>query len=247
MDNFYRSWESLVTLRLPSDCWVVFWSNESEKKYPCFLYKPTKKRKRFHIWKCHVTMTKKEAYKGNSFQFLNYLLSFIVRNYSLLSATSVPSRPPMPYKTSASLDKLTCIDYVDFGNSQSNYLKVKLKLFNRDDNRDFRLVQNMTKREADINRVLRLRSQLVIAAKNFGIEENLSPVLIHKMYQDMDEQLKLAQKVVDVVDRAHKKVCVTLLRYNVDKQQNWYAKARLFWRNKEHERFQQILRVNCKL
>ena len=28
----YKSWESLVTLQLPSDCWDVFWTNESEKQ-----------------------------------------------------------------------------------------------------------------------------------------------------------------------------------------------------------------------
>ena len=51
----------------------------------------------------------------------------------------------MAYNTTASLDKLTCPDYVDFGNSQdrfgrfswsktdSNYLDIKLKVFKRED------------------------------------------------------------------------------------------------------------------
>ena len=137
--------------------------------------------------------------------------------------------------------------WFSWSKKDSNYLDVQLEVFKRDDNRDFRLVQNPTRGETDFNRFLRLRCQLVTAAKNFDSEENLSAVLIHKMSQDMDEQQKLAHKVVDVVDRAHKKICVTLLRYNVDKQQNCYAKARLFWRNKEDERFQQILCVNYKL
>ena len=33
----------------------------------------------------------------------------------------------------------------------------------------------------------------------------------------MDEQLKLAHKVVDLVDGTNRKICLTLLRYSVDK------------------------------
>ena len=48
----------------------------------------------------------------------------------------------------------------------------------------------------------------------------------------MDEQLKLAHKVVDVVDRANRKICVTLLRYNVDTPESSYAQVRLFARKR---------------
>ena len=63
----------------------------------------------------------------------------------------------MAYNTAASLDKLTCTDYVDFGKYQdqfgqsswsqndSNYLDRKLRIFKKDDNKEFRLVQNLTK------------------------------------------------------------------------------------------------------
>ena len=87
--------------------------------------------------------------------------------------------------------------------------------------------------EAKFNQVMRLRNQLVNAAKNFGREENLTPVLIPTMSKDMDEQLKLAHKVVDVVDRAKRKICVTWLRYNVDKPESSYAQVRLMARKKE--------------
>ena len=63
----------------------------------------------------------------------------------------------------------------------------------------------------------------------------------------MDEQLKLAQKVVDVVDRASRKICVTLLRYNVAKLESSYAQVRLFAVKKEDEKFQQVVFVNYKL
>ena len=165
----------------------------------------------------------------------------------------------MAYNTTASLDKLTYTDYVDFGNCQdrfgqfswskndSNYLDVKLKVFRKDDKKEFRLVQNLTMGEADFNQFTRLRNQLVNAAENFAREENLTPVLIPTMSRDMDEQLKLAHKLVDVVDRANRKICVTLLRYNVDNLQSFYAQVRLFARKKEDEKFQQVVYVYYKL
>ena len=74
--------------------------------------------------------------------------------------------------------------------------------------------------EADFNQFMRLRNQLVNAAENFAREENLTPVLMPTMSRDMDEQLKLAHKVVEVVDRTNRKIFVTLLRYNVDNHES---------------------------
>ena len=61
------------------------------------------------------------------------------------------------------------------------------------------------------------------------------------MSKDMDEQLKLAHKVVDVVDRTNRRICVTLLRYNVDNPESSYAQVHLFARKKEYEKFQQVV------
>ena len=149
-------------------------------------------------------MTKK-AYKSNSFYLVKLSLSLNVRDSSLFSATSVLSPSPMAYNTTASLDKLTCTKYVDFKNCQNrfgrfawskkfNYLEIKLKVFKRDENRDFWLVQNLTTGEAVFDRFIRLRNQLAIAAEDFGREDNLSSVLIPTMSKDKDEQLKLAHK-----------------------------------------------------
>ena len=98
--------------------------------------------------------------------------------------------------------------------------------------------------EADFNQFSRLRNQLVDAAENFAREENFTPVLKPTKSKDMDEQLQLVHKVVDVVDRANSKICLTLLRYNVDKPESSYAQVRLFAREKEDEKFQQIDNVN---
>ena len=204
-------------------------------------------------------MTKKDAYISNEMQVPNHTLTFIHKKKSLLSTSGILSRPPMAYNSTASLDKLTCTDYVDFRKNQdkfgrfsfskidSNYLDVKLKFFKKDDNKEFRLVQNLTTGEADFNQFMQLRNQLVLAAENFARVENLSPVLIPTMSKDMDELLKLAHKVVDVGDRANRKICVTLLLYNVDKPDSSYAQVRVFARKKKDENFQQIVYVDYKL
>ena len=92
-----------------------------------------------------------------------------------------------------------------------------------------------------------MRTQLVNAAEQFAKEEKLTPVLIPTMSKDMDEQFKLAHKVVDVVDRAKKKICVTQLRYIVNKSESSYAPVRLLSRKKADEKFQQVVYVRYKL
>ena len=77
------------------------------------------------------------------------------------------------------------------------------------------------------------------------------------MSKDMDEQPKLSHKVVDLVERANRKICVTLLRCNVDKLESTYAQVRLLAkkedkkkkkkRKKEEKKFQQVVYVNYKL
>ena len=67
------------------------------------------------------------------------------------------------------------------------------------------------------------------------------------MAQDMDEQLKLAHKVVYKVDRANRKKCVALLLYSVDKPGSSCGQVKLFPRKKEDKKFQQVVYVNYKL
>ena len=67
------------------------------------------------------------------------------------------------------------------------------------------------------------------------------------MSKDMDEQLKLAHKLVDVMDRANRKICVILLRCNVDKPESSYAQVWLFARKKKDEKFQQVVQMNYQL
>ena len=167
----------------------------------------------------------------------------------------------MAYNTTASLDKLTCTDYVDFGKCQdrfvgrvswskndSTYLDNKLRVFEREDkNSEFRLRQNLSMGEAEFNQFIRQRNQLVVAANNFLREQNLSTLFQSALSKDMEEQLKLVHKVIDIVDDPRRSICVRLLRYKADNPETSYARVCLFGRKTEEEKFQQIVYVNYKL
>ena len=162
--------------------------------------------KRFHTWKCHVTMTEKKkifphvemsrdndrirsVYK-QQFTVRTHSLTFIQKNKSLLPASSVLSRSPMAYNTTALYYKLICTDHVDYGKCQdrfgrfswsktdSKYLDVILKLLEKVDNKDLRLVLNLTMGEVNFNQFMRLKNQLVLAAEKFATKGSFSTVLI---------------------------------------------------------------------
>ena len=174
--------------------------------------------------------------------------------FSLLQTKKIKSE--MAYNNTESLDKLACTDYVDFGKCQDrfgriswskdsfDYLDLKLKKFKRDENKQFRLAQNLTMGGADFKLFIRLRNQLVVAVRDFSKEENLFPVQVKLLAKDMEEQLKLTHKVVEVVDRPHRKLCVIMLRYNVEKPETSYVQVRLFGRKKDEEKTNQIVYVN---
>ena len=101
--------------------------------------------------------------------------------------------------------------------------------------------------EVDFNQFIRLRNQLVVAVRDISKEENLPPVQVKLLAKDMEEQLKLTHTVVEVVHRTHRKICVTMLRYNVEKPETSYVQVRLFGRRKDEEKFNQFFYVNYKL
>ena len=162
--------------------------------------------------------------------------------------------------TTATLDKLARTDYVDFGKCperfgrffwskiDSNYLDIKLKEFKREDkNEEFRLRQNPSMGEAEYNQFIRQRIQLVVAADNFLSEQILSLVLQSTLSKEMEEQLKLVDKVIDVEGCPNRTIFVTLLRYQADNPETSYAQVRLWGQKKDEEKFQQIVYVNYKL
>ena len=209
----------------------------------------------FHKWKsfhkgksCLIRLT----LNTNLFISKKYCFSLFSRIkllFSLLQTTKLN----LAYNTTASLDKLACTDYVDFGKCQDrferiswskksfDYLDVKLKVFKRDENKQVPLAQNFTMGEANFNQFIRLRNQLVVAVRDFSKEEYLPPVQVKLLAKDMEEQLKLTHKLVEVVDRPHRKICVTMLRYNVEKPETSYVQVRLFGRRKDEEKFNQVV------
>ena len=149
----------------------------------------------------------------------------------------------MANNTNASIDKLYSTDYVNLGSCRDRfewffwsdetdayYLDMKLKVFKKEDNKDFGLNQNFTMAVSFFNQFMQMSNQLAVAPIDFGGEQILSHTLIPTMSKDMDEQLKLAHRVADFADRPNIKICVTMLRYSVDKPQSTYAQAPLLAR-----------------
>ena len=91
-------------------------------------------------------------------------------------------------------------------------MDLKFKVFKKDEYKQFRLAQSLTMEEADFSQVIRLRNQLVVAFREFSKEKNLPPVQVKLLAKVTEEQLKITHKVVEVVDRPDKKICVTMLR-----------------------------------
>ena len=61
---------------------------------------------------------------------------------------------------------------------QKRFQLLGCKVFKKDDNKEFRLVQHLTMEEADFSQFMRLGNQLVNAAERFAREESLTPVRI---------------------------------------------------------------------
>ena len=101
--------------------------------------------------------------------------------------------------------------------------------------------------KAEFNQFIRLRNQLVVADRDFSKDENLPTVQVELLAKDMEEQLELTHKVVEVVDRPHRKICLTMLWCNVEKPETSYVQVLLFGRRKDEGKFNQIFYVKFKL
>ncbi len=172
---------------------------------------------RFQKWEsshkrksCLIRLTKNTSFfisKNHYFTLFSKRKLFFPSHFSKQQIQS-----EMSHNTTTTLDKLACTDCVDFGKCQDrfgriswsknsfDFLDVKLKVFKKDENKQFRLAQNLTMREADFNQFIRLRHQLVVAVRECSKEEILPPVQVKLLAKDLEEQLKLTNKVVKVVD-----------------------------------------------
>ena len=86
-----------------------------------------------------------------------------------------------------------------------------------------------------------LRSQLIVVAEIFRRKENLAPLQIPTLSEDLYEQLKLVHKIVDFSDRATRMICVTLVWYNVDNTRNSKTLVPIFERKKDDDNLKQNL------
>ena len=101
--------------------------------------------------------------------------------------------------------------------------------------------------EADFNQFIRLRNRLVVAVRDFSKEEILPTVQVKLQAKDMEEQVKLTHKVVEVVNRPSGKIWVAKLCYDVGQPETSYVQVRLFGRRKEEEKTNQLVYKNYKL
>ena len=76
----------------------------------------------------------------------------------------------------------------------SNYLDIELKVFKKEENKNFRLVPSLSIGETNFNQIMRRINQPVNAPENSSREEDLSPVQAIALFKDMDEAVKLTHK-----------------------------------------------------
>ena len=113
-------------------------------------------------------MCKIESYKNDNLQHPSEFLISLLKNESLLSATTLLFQRPslMTYNTTASMDKLTWNDVVSFikcqdrcdpfssSRNDSNYFDLMFHFFKKVENREFRVVQKLTNADADFNQIM---------------------------------------------------------------------------------------------
>ena len=151
--------------------------------------------------------------------------------------------------------------YVDFGknavrfgrsswsqNEKNNqkYLDIQLKVFRKYEKGDFRRHQRIKLGVFDFKQLLFLRNPFVQAVREFSTDETLKEVVTSPLSKDLDEQLKHIQKAITIVDRPRRKIFATMKKYCMDKPESTYMQLRLFLRNSEHDKFQQLVFVNYK-
>ena len=165
----------------------------------------------------------------------------------------------MIFNITSALDKTSCTDYVDFGKNadrfgriswshiekdNQKYLDFQLKVFPKDDKGDFRRHQQIKLGVFDFKQLLCLRNPIVLAVREFSIDETLKEVVTSHLSKDLDEQLKHVQKAITNVDRPKRKIFATMKKHCMDKPESTYVQLRLFTRNSENDKFQQLVFFN---
>ena len=87
---------------------------------------------------------------------------------------------------------------------------------------------------------MRLVIQCFVALENFGRVKHSSPILIATFSQEMQKNIKACSQKNGIVFATNGRICVTLLRYNVDKPESTFARVGFFAGKKDGEKFQHI-------
>ena len=98
----------------------------------------------------------------------------------------------------------------------------------------------------NFKQLLCFRNPIVLAVTEVSTDETLKEVVTSALSKDLDEQLKHVQKPITIVDRPKKKINATMKKYCMDKPESTYVQLRLFTRNSEHDKFQQLVFINYK-
>ena len=138
----------------------------------------------------------------------------------------------MIFKKTSALDKTFCTDHVDFGKNANRfgriswyqikkdnqkYLDVQLKVFRKDDKRDFRKHHQIKLAFFHFKQLLCLRYPVVLAVREFSTDETLQEIVSSPLSKNLDEQLKQVKNAITIVDRPKKKIISTMKRYCMDK------------------------------
>ena len=111
----------------------------------------------------------------------------------------------MSFNFNSALYKTSCTDYADFGKKadrfgrifwsqiekgNQKYLDIQLKVFRKDDTRNFRRHQKINLGVLDFKQFLCLRNLNVPAVRDFPTDEMLEEVVTSPLFKDLDQQLK---------------------------------------------------------
>ena len=127
----------------------------------------------------------------------------------------------MASDTTASMDKLTCPDYVDFGKCQdrfgrfswskndSNYMDKQRKGFEKDEKRFSTSTKSYNGR-VRVQIIYAIEESTRLCHKNLWRRVKFVSDTFTKKTKHTDKQLKLAHTIVDVLDFPNRKMCVTM-------------------------------------
>ena len=118
------------------------------------------------------------------------------------------------------------------------YLNVKLEVFKKNDSRNLRLVQNIT-RMVRFQPIHMIDQSAVRSGRKLSQRSKAVPLLITTISENLEYQLKLVDKAVYVVERTIKRKCGTQQRYSMGKPENFYPEIGLFATKKEKKKYQQ--------